>query len=184
MDDLVLNNKGLIIMVIKKLNIFPKTEDEFQEYFDYGMEGLIKGAKTYDKSKGIAESTYLTICIKYEIMKCFKLKTTKKRYNPYGEVSLDDDFNGNVNLYEVIPNNVDVEKEVIQKIRYEQVVRLLNKMKNKKYVKVVKMYYGIGCKEKNLTEIAKEMGLNRTRVSMMRKAGMRKLKKLVKEEDI
>lgn len=184
MDDLVLNNKGLIIMVIKKLNIFPKTEDEFQEYFDYGMEGLIKGAKTYDKSKGIAESTYLTICIKYEIMKCFKLKTTKKRYNPYGEVSLDDDFNGNVNLYEVIPNNVDVEKEVIQKMRYEQVVRLLNKMKNKKYVKVVKMYYGIGCKEKNLTEIAKEMGLNHTRVSMMRKAGMRKLKEMVKKEDV
>ena len=95
MDDLVLNNTGLIIMVIKQLNIFPKTEDEFQEYFDYGMEEMIKGAKTYDKSKGIAESTYLTICIKHEIMKCFKFKTTKRRYNPYGEVSLDDDFNDN-----------------------------------------------------------------------------------------
>ena len=184
MDDLVLNNVGLIIMAMKQLNITPKNENEFQEYYDYGMDGLIKGAKTYDKSKGIAESTYLTTCIKHEIMKCFKFKTTKGRYNPYGEVSLDDDFDNNVNLYEVIPNNVDVEKEVIQKIRYEQVVKLLDKMKNKKYVKVLKMYYGIGCKEKNLTEIAKEMGLSHTRTSRMRKAGMRRLKEMVKKENI
>lgn len=183
MDEKVLNNTGLIILAMKQLNISYDSKN-FQEYFDYGMEGLIRAVQTYDETKGVAESTYLTTCIKNEIIKCFKIKTRKKRYNPYGKISLDDDYADGVNLYEVIPNEIDIEKEVIRKIRYEEVVKLMYKMKNKKSIEVLKMYYGIGCKEMTLNEIAKKMGVSHARVSALKKLGLRKLKIMVEKEDI
>ena len=110
MDDLVLNNIGLIAVAIKQLNIYCSNEEVYNEYFDYGMEGLIRGAKSYDESKGIAESTYLMTCIKNQIVRHFYEKTRKKRLNIYGEVSLDDDFGDKINLYEIIPNEVNLEE--------------------------------------------------------------------------
>lgn len=184
MDDLILNNKGLIIMVIRQLKISIKNTRELEEYFEYGMIGLIRGAKTYDKNKGIAESTYLTTCIRHEIIKSFKLKTTKKRFNEYGEISLDDDLGRNVNFYDIIPNDVDIEKEVITKIRCEELLKLLETMKNKRYIRVIKMYYGIGCQQKNLSEIAKELGVSITRASGIRKAAIKRLREMAKKEDI
>ena len=183
MDEKVLNNTGLIILAMKQLNISYDSKN-FQEYYEYGMEGLIRAVQTYDETKWVAESTYLTTCIKNEIIKCFKIKTRKKRYNIYGEVSLDNEYADGVNLYEVIPNEIDIEKEVIRKIRYEEVVKLMYKMKNKKSIEVLKMYYGIGCKEMSLNEIAKKMGVSHTRVSALKKLGLMKLKKMVEKEDI
>jgi RNA polymerase sigma factor (sigma-70 family) len=184
MDDLILNNVGLIKMAIKQLNISTKNVSELEEYYGYGMIGLIRGAKTYDKSKKIAESTYLTICIKHEIMKSFKLKTTKKRFNEYGEISLDDDLGRNVNFYDIIPNDIDIEKEIITKIRCEELLELLETIKNERYIRVIKMYYGIGCQEKTLSEIAKELGVSITRASGLRKAAIRRLREMAKKEDI
>ena len=63
-------------------------------------------------------------------------------------------------------------------------MNLMDNIKNKNYVKVVKMYYGIGYRPKTDLEISKELGVSRTRVSNIRKACIRKLRKLAKEEDI
>ncbi len=49
-EKLVTDNLGLINLMIKKQNCKWETEDEFQNYYDYGLEGLIRGAKTYDVS--------------------------------------------------------------------------------------------------------------------------------------
>ena len=62
-EKLVTENLALIVLMIKKLNCKWETDDEYQNYYDYGLEGLIRGAKTYDESKGKV-STYLCSCIK------------------------------------------------------------------------------------------------------------------------
>ena len=48
-DNLIITNQGLIGKAIKDLKCYWRTEDEFQDLYDAGMIGLIKGAKEYKK---------------------------------------------------------------------------------------------------------------------------------------
>ena len=76
-EELILNNLGLIYKVIKDLKCYWRTEDEFQDYYDAGLEGLIMGAKTYDGSS--KPSTYLYPCIKNMIIREFVTSEQLKR---------------------------------------------------------------------------------------------------------
>ena len=48
-DNLIITNQGLIGKAIKDLKCYWRTEDEFQDLYDDGMIGLIKGKKEYKK---------------------------------------------------------------------------------------------------------------------------------------
>ena len=87
-DNLIIENQKLIYIAIKKLNCVYKNEDEFQAFYDAGMDGLIKGAKTYDEPKG-KPSTWLMPCIMNEIKHYFTISNAKKRTNESGrDISL------------------------------------------------------------------------------------------------
>ena len=45
-----LQYKALINLAIKNLHIYWKTEDEFREYDDAGVDGIIKGIRTYENA--------------------------------------------------------------------------------------------------------------------------------------
>ena len=62
-EKLVLDNVNLIYLVLKKLGLY----NNHEEYFDLGMIGLVKGAKTFNKELGYNASTYLYRCIYNEI---------------------------------------------------------------------------------------------------------------------
>lgn len=76
-DNLIITNQGLIGKVIKDLKCYWRTEDEFQDLYDAGMIGLIKGAKEYKKELS-SKSTYLYECIKNEICKSIYLNNQDK----------------------------------------------------------------------------------------------------------
>ena len=164
-DKLITENIPLIKLMIKKLNCQWKSDDEWQEYYDSGLEGLIKGAKTYDETKGTS-STYLCSCIKHAITRCFYSKSMPKRYNPAGsDLSLnqciDDDEKSEFGDF--IPDiTVDIEKETEQKLEYERVLNAINNLKNEKDKIVFKMYYGLdGYQELTYQQIADTFKVSR-----------------------
>lgn len=76
-EDLVLNNLGLVRLVVNKLSISP---NDYEDMKSIGTIGLIKAAKTFDSSKKLAFSTYAVPCIRNEILMYLR-KENKRVYD-------------------------------------------------------------------------------------------------------
>ena len=105
-----------------------------------------------------------------------------KRKNPYGkDISLnqivDDDSSDPSELIDFIPADIDIEKEIEDKIKLEHLYEALEHLKNKRSKEVIILYYGLyGNKEHTLEEIGSELGITKQRVSSLRDRGIKKLK--------
>lgn len=170
-DRLVLENLKLIYLVIKNLHLHYKTEDELQDYYDAGLEGLIIGSKKYDSSKGLP-STYLYSCISNEIKKFIKFKNTAKRKINYEfNLSLSETIhiaeNGmNIFLEDVVYDpKVNVLEMVERNIEKEKIMYLIKNKLNEKEQIILSMYYGLnGYPECNQKQIAKIFNTSTTTI--------------------
>lgn len=189
-EKLVTDNLALINLMIKKMNCKWETQDDYQNYYDYGLEGLIRGAKTYDKSKG-KPSTYLCQCIANNIQRSFYLNSMQKRNNPAGsdfslnyEVYEGDNINNFIEFGDMIPDpNVNVEEEVDKILEKENVLYAVNHLKNEKDTIAIKMYYGLdGYEElKSFDKIAKKFGVSRNAIFSRITRAKKELKKALKD---
>lgn len=189
-EKLVTDNLALIHLMIKKLNCKYGTDDEYQNYYDYGLEGLIKGAKSYNESKGKA-STYLCQCIANNIKRIFYLNDLPKNNNPAGpdlslnyEVYEGDHINDYSEFGDFIPDpNVNIEEEVEKILEKERVLYAVNNLKIEKDKLVVKMYYGLdGYEEcKSCIKIAEKFGVSKNAIHLRLKRAREELKKSLKD---
>lgn len=185
-EKLFLENKGLIYMAIKRMHLFYDTEDEFQEYYDAGVDGLLNGIRTYDETKGFKLSTYLYTCIYNGIARRVYLNTMPKRKNKYGrDLSLnklvdtaDDESN---EFGDFIPDpNVNIEKEIDDEIEKERLILAVNQLKNEKDKLVIKMYYGLdGYEELGTYEkVGRQLGISREAVRQKLVRALKNLKSI------
>lgn len=170
-DEIILNNLGLIHKAIKDLHCVYKNQEEFEEYYYAGLIGLIKASKTYDKTIGKSTYLYNNICLR--IKSVFKYNSNPKRYNGKAEISLNLEQHG-IELQDLIASNYNMEYEVINKIYVE---KLLSKLKDKRYKQFIIEYYGIGCPELNMREIAQKYGVCVQNVQQAIQRGLRYLRK-------
>ncbi len=183
-EELYIKNKGLIYMAIKQKHLYWNTDDEFQQYYDAGEEGLIKGIKTYDSTKGYKISTYLYTCICNEIHKYIQINNLPKRKNRFGkDISLNKlVVNENESLSELIdfiPSDVNIEEEIEKKIRHENLLKYVNNLKNERDKEVIKHFYGLeGRKSKSTREIARDWGVSQNAINSRRIRALNTLKKV------
>lgn len=188
-EQIILENQGLIYMCIKNLNLHWETNDEFQDYYDYGLLGLINGAKTYDESKGVKISSYLVTCIRNEICKYLYLKTLPKRLNPNGkDLSLNYIVENSEEECEfincIVDPNTNVEEEVEHKMQLEILLNAINRLPKERDALIIKMYYGLeNYEHHSLERIGAKLNLSRTGVNNIIKRTIPKIKKIVKEEE-
>ena len=186
-EELYLEHKALIYMAIKQKHLYLSTDDEWQKYYDAGEIGLIKGIRSFDETKGYKISTYLFTCISREILRVIQLDNLPKRKNPYGkDISLnqivDDDSTEPTELMDFIPSEVDIEKEVEEKIKYEHLYTALEHLRNQKCKEIIIMYYGLyGNKERTLEEIGNKLGISKQRVANLKDKGINKIKIFIKK---
>lgn len=81
-EQVILNNAGMVGIVLKSLNLNPLDEDLFQ----IGMIGIVKAVNTFKPEKGVKFTSYSTSIIRNEILMHFK----KKRIIP--AFSLDEEY--------------------------------------------------------------------------------------------
>lgn len=74
---LVLDNQKLVYHVMKQLRLYHKLED----YFDVGIIGLCKAAKTFKPENGSKFSTYACICIRNNIL--MEIRNEKRQCDAY-----------------------------------------------------------------------------------------------------
>lgn len=170
-NEIILNNLGLINKVIKDLNCVWRNADEYERFYYAGLFGLIDASKKFDKEKG--NSSYLYNAIRHRIISVFKYNSNPKRYNGKAEISLNLEQHG-IELQDLIASNYNLEYEVINKIYVE---KLLSKLKDKRYKQFIIEYYGIGCPELNMREIAKKYGVCVQNVQQAIQRGLRYLRK-------
>lgn len=162
-EQVVLNNKGMVGIVLKSLNLNPLDED----LFSIGLIGVIKAVNTFNPNKCVKFTTYATPVIQNEILATFR----KKRIIPV--FSLDEPHqlgNGDLaNFSEMITGSRRFEEEVIADIQMEQ---MLSKLSDRE-----KKIISFRMDGKTQGEIAELCGISQAQVSRIIKSIYKKWRK-------
>ncbi len=169
MDNLLTDNLKLVYFVIKKMNIF--NSSEYEDYFQIGVIGLIYATKTYNPNLKITFSTYAYVCIKNEILKY--IKKNEKKY-----ISLEDKLFDDIRIEDTIidDDNSIIEKIILKETNNELYTILDTKLDDIER-KIIKMSFGIGCREYKQKEIANILNIPQYKVSRIKKRVLERLKK-------
>ena len=162
-EQVVLNNVGMVGLILKSLNL--NTQDE--DLYSIGMIGVVKAVNTFNPDKGVKFSTYATPIIRNEILMTFR----KKRIIP--AFSLDESYNlGNgesIDFSEMIADSSRFEEEVIADIQMERMLSTLSD-REKKIV-------SLSMDGKTQKEIAEILGLSQSYISRIIKSICKKWRK-------
>lgn len=162
-EQLVLNNVGMVRIVLKLLNLNPIDEDLFAT----GLVGVVKAVNTFNPDKGVKFSTYAMPIIRNEILMTFR----KKRIIP--AFSLDEPYDlGNgesVDFSEMIADSRRFEEEVIVDTQLELIFSNLSEREKK--------IITLSMQNKNQREIAKICGISQPQVSRIIKSVYKKWRK-------
>lgn len=171
-QEMVLKNLGLAHHVVKQLGVRQK---DFDEMVSVGTMGLIKAALTFDETKG-KFSSYAGMCIRNEILMCFRANQTHAKYFT---ASIDDPVPDaydrmDSTLGDVVP---DSESDFREKIEdNDLVIKLLNIILNQYDAKrrLVLLYKLSGM---NQVRIGKELNISQSYVSRTEAKASKELKK-------
>lgn len=162
-EQVILNNVGMVGLVLKSLNLNPLDEDLFAT----GLVGIVKTVNTFNPDKGVKFTTYATTIIRNEILMTFK----KKRIIP--AFSLDEPCvleNGeSVDFSEMVADNRRFEEEVIADMQMKQLFSTL--------IDREKKIVSLSMDGKTQREIAEACGISQPQVSRIIKSIYKKWRK-------
>ncbi len=177
---LIEKNLRLVAHVCKK---YSSTNIDLDDLISIGTIGLIKGINSFNPSKSVKLSTYVSRCIDNEIL--MFLRSTKKLG---AEVFLEDPIgkdkdDNTVTLQEVLENNEkNIEDEVDLKFKIKKLYQKMKEVLKLREKTILELRFGLdGNKPKTQNEIAKSMGISRSYVSRIEIKAIEKLAKEIKE---
>lgn len=178
---LVLDNEKLVYYVIKKLGI----RKDIDNFYDIGMIGLCKAARSFDSETGTKFSSYAVSCIRNELYMYSRKKGNNQWFNI---LSLNTDTTGcGVDTIELIPDDIDIENSVIEKETYKELYNAISQLSDVEQF-VINHTYGLnGCnaltQKTMLKMIYKKFGIKyygQCQVSRIKIRAIKKLKKILK----
>ena len=177
---LIEKNLRLVAHVCKK---YSSTNIDLDDLISIGTIRLIKGINSFNPSKSVKLSTYVSRCIDNEIL--MFLRSTKKLG---AEVFLEDPIgkdkdDNTVTLQEVLENNEkNIEDEVDLKFKIKKLYQKMKEVLKLREKTILELRFGLdGNKPKTQNEIAKSMGISRSYVSRIETKAIEKLAKEIKE---
>ena len=177
---LIERNLRLVAHVCKK---YSSTKVEQDDLISIGTIGLIKGINSFEPTKNVKLSTYVSRCIDNEIL--MHLRSTKKIG---AEVSLEDPIgkdkdDNTVTLQDVLENSErNIEDEVDLKMKIKKLYEKIKLVLKDREKLIIEMRFGLnGQKPKTQNQIAKMMGISRSYVSRIETKAIGKLAKEIKE---
>lgn len=172
MNDEIERNLPLVSYILNKY--FHRWDEDM---FQIGCIGLIKGVRTYDKTKQTNKSTYYGKCIQNEVGAYMRRDNTKKRGKDCTTVSLSEPITSECLYLEDLMESKDNVEEIIYKneqLRWlEEHIKLLSD--NEQYVLI--HYYGLyNNKPKTQCEIAQDLFTTQVNVCRTITKSINKLK--------
>lgn len=166
-EKLVLDNVNLIYLVLKRLGLY----NNHEEYFDLGMIGLVKGAKSFNKDLGYNPSTYLYRCIYNEITYYLR----KKEINT---ISIDNSIDEEHTFEDIIPDKKTVESDYFSNFDSILIREAIEKLSPKEQL-IINVTFGLnGFDEKEITqyEMAKMLRISQAQISRLKTKALKQLK--------
>jgi len=170
---LIERNLRLVAHVCKK---YATTNVEQDDLISIGTIGLIKGINSFEPTKNVKLSTYVSRCIDNEIL--MHLRSTKKISS---EVSLEDPIgkdkdDNTITLQDVLENSdKNIEDEVDLKIKIKKLYEKIKSVLKDREKLIIELRFGLdGRKPKTQNEIAEMMGISRSYVSRIETKAIRK----------
>ena len=171
---LIERNLRLVAHVCKKYSSCKVDQDDL---ISIGTIGLIKGINSFEPTKNVKLSTYVSRCIDNEIL--MHLRSTKKIN---AEVSLDDPIgkdkdDNTVTLQDVLENNErNIDEEVDLKMKIKKLYEKMKYVLKDREKLIIEMRFGLdGKKPKTQNQIADMMGISRSYVSRIETKAIGKL---------
>lgn len=175
-ERIVLENENLIYMVLKKYHLYAKCE----EFYDLGMIGLCKGARTYDSTRNIKLSTYLSKCIANEILQYLRKKRPET-------VSLDINLNVDEKLtLESVTKDesIDIERDLIKKADFERINNIIKSLPENERLIINYLFNINGYDKMTQMEVAEYFNLSQAQICRIRKKIISKIKSELRKDDI
>lgn len=174
MDELIVENEKLVYYVIKKMNLYSQQDD----FYDIGIIGLIKAARTYKKEKGCF-SSYACKCISNQILiELRKLNNGKRKAIL---VPLDKQIYDKITLEDTIPSDVNIEEDFIKKEQLKSIYKEINRLK-KVDREILIGYFGLDGKKRTQNQLSEQFNLSQPQICRKIKSIVNKLRKKAKYE--
>lgn len=167
-ERLIIENEALVYHVLKQMHLYSQLED----YYDVGMIGLCKAAKTFDNSKGSKFSTYACICIRNTILMDIR---DQKRQCDYYSVSLQTPVGGEKDeiLLEDTISDYELEVDILNKEEKMALIESIRKL-NDEDRQMIDLYFW---KEMTQKEIARYLKMSQANVSRRIQRALNNLRK-------
>ena len=172
-DKLVEDNVGL---VYKQLHKFNRAYDD--DAFSYAMEALFNAARTYDKDKNVAFSTYASACI-YNMLSWYlreEARSKKLQVVSYEETIYDGE---DMRLVDTIADPETVESNILKNELYQKMWEAFDKVYNNLPNNVSKRIISLWRESDftaSQTELSKLVGVSQAHVSRTLSVFKHKLK--------
>ena len=172
---LIEKNLRLVAHIAKKYS----NNNNLDDLISIGTIGLIKGINSFNSSKGVKLSTYVSRCIDNEIL--MYMRSTKKLNSeiflnePIGR-DKDDNI---VTLQEILENNEkNIEDSVDLKLKINLLKEKMNTILTDREKYILNMRFGLlGTKPQTQNQIANHLGISRSYVSRIETKAIEKLSK-------
>ena len=162
--------RGLIFKVIKDLNCQWETQEDWQELFDAGELGLIRAINKVEVDR--INTRFFYAYIRNELLTYFYVKTMPKRYAKEKPISIDKEIGEDRFLYEVIPDDTNIEQDLIKKEQVKTIKLALNLLPPK-YKDILIKYYNLGY---DLRTIANDYNTSYQNIHATKKTALKLLK--------
>ena len=182
-DDLIINNTGLIYMVMKEMHLTTYGEEIFEEVYSDGMIGLIRGARRYKPNMGYRPDTYLVHCIRSWIYRGIRRRNylcNKVNYLP-SNLSMDLDYGDDpfdvMQLSNCIPDpNVNVEQEAINNVQIETLKYGIEHCLDDREKFIIYHSFNIfGHRYMTYVEMGEVLHISRERINQIRRRALKRL---------
>ncbi len=181
-EQLINCNIRLVLYCV--LRYFMTVEYDKEELVAIGCVGLIKAVDTFDLSKRVEFSTYVSRCINNEIRLFLRKLKGYKNDASFEDIFYFNKDGDDIKLLDVIPSELDIEEEYIEKDYREFMLGLLQdsmESLNERDKKIIMLYFGFcNNKEYSQQEIADMMNISRSMISRIINRGLEKLGKNMK----
>lgn len=149
---------------------------KFDDLYDIGIIGFVRGINSYDETKNSKLTTYLYECIKNEILKHLEKENKKNE-----TLSLNTNIGDNTELIDIIPSYEKYDEKLYLDEMLWAINRRLSFLKERDEI-IFKHLYGLdGYKVLSYQEICKKYNMTKQNITRIRKKVINILKYSTKD---
>ena len=172
-DELIKGNLAFVNYIFQK-NFYAKNYEDWEDFFQTGVIGLIKAVDAYKIGK-CNFSTFAYTCIKNEIAMALR------KLPPVSDISLDAKVNcdDDACIADFVGTDADIEEDIVKRDTILQLKKLTKYKLNKTQAEVISLRYFSGEEVLNQENIANRLNLSQGAVSRIEKKAIVVLKQAV-----